>query len=191
MTFTPLIPQSGQSLGGSRSQVSGNFANYNAVVSQDHVAPNSTGQGKHNKSTYPVQATTPVTIANECATFSSTINSVPQLMIQPQNQSGAGIQLTRLDTGCLTNLNGYSFIAGGVIYQWGQGSFAANATNTNISFASANINFPNHIFNVQMTLVGGDNACDVTNVANTGFTASRTIKTFADVQLFYWTAIGS
>ena len=60
MTFTPNIPADGQSLGSSKTQIRGNFTNYNNVISQDHVAPNSSGQGKHNKSTYVVQASNPL-----------------------------------------------------------------------------------------------------------------------------------
>jgi hypothetical protein len=51
MTFTPNIPQSGQSLGQTRDPIRDNFTNYNTVVSVDHMAPNSADQGRHKQVT--------------------------------------------------------------------------------------------------------------------------------------------
>lgn len=75
MTFTSGIPATGQSLGSSRSQVAGNFANYNTVMSVNHVAPNASGQGKHNFVEMPVQASIPSTLASEGGLFTQTGNS--------------------------------------------------------------------------------------------------------------------
>ena len=46
--------------------------------------------------------------------------------------------------------NGYSFLPGGLLIQWGTFNFGAAAGT--LLFATANINFPNNCFNVQATL---------------------------------------
>lgn len=75
MSFTGNIPNTGQSLGFTQSLIRNNFTNYNNVISQDHVAPNSTGQGKHANIHMPVQASTPSTIANEGCEYTKTVGA--------------------------------------------------------------------------------------------------------------------
>lgn len=149
MTFTPNIPATGQSLGSSRTQVLNNFTNYFNTVSQDHVAPNATGQGKHNKSTYPDQASDPVTIVNEIAAYGKSISGVSQLFLRPES-AGNTIQMTRLDTGALSANSGYSFLPGGVIIQWGI-VVATSGAGTLTNFP---IVFPNACFGVSLGIVG-------------------------------------
>jgi len=75
MSFTPNIPASGQSLGSSRTQVLNNFSNYNTVMSVNHVAPNSSGEGKHKFVTVPGQSPAPTCLANEGLIFAKTTNT--------------------------------------------------------------------------------------------------------------------
>lgn len=202
MSFTANIPQSGQTLGQTRQEIQDNFTNYNTVVSVDHVAPNSLGQGKHKQSTYPSQGNgfggskkSPATLINEVAIYSAADTSANiQLFSQKANQAvdAGGIQLSRLDTGTGINTqNGWSFLPGGIILQWGIGQFVGAASNVNILFVTSNINFTANCFNVSLTGIGFNNTFDVTNVTTTGFTASRSLGTFGANQQFFWTAIGN
>lgn len=76
MTFTADIPMPGQKLGSSRTQVLGNFSNYNTVMSVNHIAPNSTGQGKHKFVEMPVPAVIPSTLVNEGGIFTQSVGGV-------------------------------------------------------------------------------------------------------------------
>lgn len=141
MSFTPNIPQTGQTLGQTRAAVNNNFANYFNTIAVNHIAPNNAGAGKHNLSEYVVQAQSPATAASEVATYSRSISGTPELCLQKQNQlaAAADVQMSRLDTGVLAAQNGYSFLPGGVIIQWGQYATGGdgNAINYPIPFTAA------------------------------------------------------
>ena len=142
MTCSPGIPASGQSLGSSRTQVLGNFTNYFNVVSQDHVAPNATGEGKHNKSTYPVHlaAADPVTIAGEVAVYCKLLGAIPTLFLRPEN-NGNPINVNPLLTISNILIGGnpfiqYSITFGGMRATWGIATQAGGfPNNTLVPFA--------------------------------------------------------
>ena len=128
MTFTPNIPQTGQSLGQTRDAVRNNFTNYNTVMSVNHVAPNSAGQGKHTFAEFIVQAQSPATAASEVALYSRTLNGVPQLCLQKQSQAlnAADIQMSRVDVGVTGATTGSTFLPGGMVMQWNDISIAVS-----------------------------------------------------------------
>ena len=73
MTFTANIPTTGQSLGVTKQPIQDNFTNYFNVLSQDHVAPNLTGQGKHKKISLTNQtAAVPSAGVSEVVIYSTT-----------------------------------------------------------------------------------------------------------------------
>ena len=196
MSFTPSIPQSGQTLGQTQQSVQNNFTNYNNVVSQDHVSPNSTGQGKHNKSTYKEQGSDPVTIADELAAYAKAVSGISQLFLRPES-AGTPVQMSRLDTGASTanadNSNGWTFLPGGLIFQWGYGQFAGTASAVIITFATSNISFPNYCYGVWPIGIGFSNVFAVDSVTKLGFTADRYPATGSGIgadQNFYWIALG-
>jgi len=150
MTFMANIPQTGQSLGQTRDAIRNNFTNYNNLVSQDHVSPNSTGQGKHNKSTYVVQSADPVTIANEIAEYSKAVAGIAQLFLIPAS-AGTPIQLSRLDKGISAAATGWTFLPGGIIVQWGSTGVVNGAFTTNY-VARGGIAFTTNTFRVFLTV---------------------------------------
>jgi hypothetical protein len=91
--------------------------------------------------------------------------------------------------------NGWTFLPGGLIIQWG---FIANSglTNQPVLFATANKDFPANCFNVQITPSFNAGSPIATTIgvafppAITGFTA---VVSSAPAGLlgFYWTAIGN
>ncbi len=198
MTFTGSIPQTGQSLGQTRDNIRDNFTNYNDTMSVNHVPPNGAGgypQGKHTFAEFVVQAQSPPTTTAEVALYSRSLgipNGTPQLFLQKENQlvNTADIQMSRLDTGVLNAVNGWTFLPGGLIYQWGIFAFVGAASSVNVVFATSNISFPTNCWNVQLTGIGFNNTFDVTNTDNLHFTASRSLGTLGSNQSFYWTAIG-
>jgi hypothetical protein len=193
MTFTPGIPNTGQSLGFTKDPIRNNFAVLRSTIATNHIDVNLSGAGKHNLAEFVEQSTSPATSVDECALYAKQAQSVAQLFLQKESQlSGASdVQMSRLDTGVKAAVNGYSFLPGGVIIQWGIGAFVGNASNVNVLFVTSNVNFTAACFNVSLTGIGFNNTFDVTNVTSTGFTASRSLGTFGANQNFYWTAIGN
>jgi len=69
-------------------------------------------------------------------------------------ESGGGrvTQLTAFSAPLTTVVganNGYVFLPGGILMQWGE--IALTTGNPTVTFAAANIDFPNNIFNIQVT----------------------------------------
>jgi len=153
MTFTPNIPQSGQSLGQTRDAIRNNFANYNTVISVNHVAPNNAGQGKHTFAEFVLQAQSPATAASEVAIYSRTLNGQPQLCLQKQNQlaAAADIQMSRLDAGIKAATAGWTFLPGGMIMQWGT-TGAVNGAFTTTYTTQGGIAFSTNTYLVLLTV---------------------------------------
>lgn len=101
----------------------------------------------------------------------------------------------------LPNTNGYTFLPGGLIFQWGRQTLngASNETGT-VVFATSNINFPNACRTVQLTLIsnsGGtissNNTLSVidTQVGTNGFKYQYNGNGGGNYPAFYWMAIGN
>lgn len=180
MTFTPNIPASGQTLGSSRDQILQNFSNYNTVVSQDHVSPNSSGQGKHNQSTYPEQAANPTTLANEGAVYTKAASAVTELFFRRES-NGTAIQMTVGDP--IAAANGSTFLPGGIIMKWGTQVLPTNVS-TPVVYASA---FPNNMFSLIVKTKGG--GANMTYTIPTPLVGFSAISNPGDT--IYYIAIGN
>ena len=69
MTYTTDIPQSGDTLGGTRDRIRTNFEEIATVMAENHVAFNNADEGKHKFLQMPVQASAPATGASEAAFY--------------------------------------------------------------------------------------------------------------------------
>ena len=116
-------------------------------------------------------------------------------------RSGGGrlLQLTR-NFVPVAAVNGYTFLPGGLIMQWGIKSLSSSSSQSgNVNFATANINFPNACFNVSLTLVsrvGGTSSSDNTiGVRSGSVSTTRFIFDYngngGNYSNFYWVAIGN
>jgi hypothetical protein len=63
------VPLAGQTLGQTRDQINDNFSTIATAFVQDHVDYNVSGQGKHNKITFPLQSSVPTFLMNEIGLF--------------------------------------------------------------------------------------------------------------------------
>lgn len=175
MTFTPNIPASGQSLGSSRTQVVNNFTNYLNLVSQDHVAPNAMGQGKHNKSTYVVQGSDPTTASGEAALYALTGSAGTEVFLIRDNIAGTKTALTTSKIAApVASSSGISWLPGGILIQWR--AVAGVSNGTAITFP---VPFPN---NCWVIVPGGGSSSspqptinfDQSTITTVGFTARIT-----------------
>lgn len=193
MTFTPNIPASGQSLGNSRTQVLGNFSNYNNVVSQDHVAPNASGQGKHKQSTYTELSLDATTLANEIAVYCKDVSGVSRLF-QRLESNGTVIPFSPIFTTNVivvntTNQTQYSLSFGGMRITFGSCRDAAGfPTNTTVPFA---VNFAvGNVPSVLLTIEDPNATSRTLNVTSTPTNAAFSIKVSTSNVSFSYVALG-
>jgi hypothetical protein len=112
------VPKSGQSLGQTRVPINQNFQVIDAAFQVDHQGYNLTGQGKHNKVTFPVQASAPVFAAGEMGLFNllNPNTNVNELYVNQQD----GTQ-TPLTAG-VNGSTGWFFLPNGLLVKYGQSS---------------------------------------------------------------------
>ena len=113
MTFNPNIPQSGDKISQSQSQILTNFSQSNTLFGTDHVTFNDAAtadRGKHNKTTLIEQSVDPATAANEMAIYTKAVSAVTQLFARGES-SGTITQLSNLTVNSTANAG----TAGGTI----------------------------------------------------------------------------
>lgn len=194
MSYLTNIPFTGETLGQSRTQVQGNFSIINTGIGVDHIDLQTSGSGKHNKSTYVVQTspTDPVTGANEVAVYSKLNGSGDPNLYQRLQNSGAIIPFTPLLTTSNimidgTAFNQYSITIGGARFTWGSATRPAGfATNTTVPFAIAFTGAPSSI---QLTVEDPNVAVVLLNVATAPISSAFSIKNNAAIS-FTYLAIG-
>lgn len=173
MSFTPLIPASGQSLGNSRTQVLNNFASLRTTLSNvlqpNHIDVNSSGAGKHIFLQMPVKTSgaNNLTVTGEFGMIAQAVSGVSELFAS--RDGGAYFQLT---AGTPTvAASGKTFLPGGLILQWGVNGAISNGAS--VSFSSA---FPNACFGVQVTINTASTLSPVgiNGFSTTGFTFRTT-----------------
>jgi len=192
MSFTPNIPQSGQSLGNSRTQVLNNFASLRATMAANHVDVNLTNPGWHTYIKWSVQASDPTTGANEINEYVKVVGGVAKKFLATPSAGAIFVTYPGIPPSALSN--GYSYLPGGLLIQWG--SVASPGTSGTVTFATANIAFPTNLFNVQLTM-GRVNASGGSGVAviDTSQTFDKTtfsyISSTSSSVTLYWVAIGN
>jgi hypothetical protein len=160
-------------------------------VSIDHHGFNDALGGWHKVIRIPQIASnsdpSPITSpANAGQVYTKTVSGDLELFYE----SSGGI-ISQLTPGT----NGYSYLPGGIIVQWGivNTTFASN-TGT-VTFAIANIAFPNNCFNVQITMKGTSGTANIVEVtgtpSKTAFTWQFTGGSGTSYTGFYWSAIGN
>jgi len=165
MTYTNSIPVSGDSLGSTRDRIRVNFEQIAIVEAINHVAFNSAGEGKHKFLQMPEQAAAPAVAVNEAGFYAKVstplINPAESNLFFRGESDGTEYQLTKAIStvpaperfGALsaTAPNGWTFLPGGLILQWGEVAAPAGTSGT-VTFATSNINFPTGIIQVQLQL---------------------------------------
>lgn len=195
MSYDNNIPVSGQTLGGTRAQINQNFADIDTDFQINHVAFNDSGAGKHKFMQMPVQASVPTTASSEGGLYvEDDLSGVAQLNFRGET-NGSSYQLTLATNGVDPNIatigaaNGWSFIPGGLLIQWGSGS-APSGTSGTFSFPRA---FSVTPYSLQVSIVRSSGASAnygfaISTVNSTGF---KTNSGYSSSHTFYWIAIGT
>lgn len=116
-SFTPNMPTATQSLGETQQKVQDNFTVINNTISQDHVAMNTTGAGKHKFSTYITQGSNPTTALTELALFSQTTAGGQALYMIRDNILATKVALTSSKIAAPTT--SITFLPGDLLFAWG------------------------------------------------------------------------
>lgn len=165
------------------------------IIDVDHFSFGEANGGKHKVIHSPVPqgvGTSPGTGALEWAYYTKTLvgGAVETFWQRPNTApNGSDIQMT-VNLSPTAALNGNTFIAGGIIIQWG--SFTATSISTfAVTFPTA---FPNNCFNVQCTYQVNDgstirNGVESGTVTTAGFTWIGTSS--SSLIRVNWFAIGN
>lgn len=167
-----------------------NTATIDSWVQRDHVGFNNADAGYHRQVHMDNQAA-PALGTQDCVFYADAVggNSWPHW----RNNLGS-FQMTgsaSANNPSAGAANGWTFLPGGLIYQWGIFNFGAVAGV--ITFATANIAFPTNCFGVLLTVITNGGApfgtMSVANVSTTSF--QYTIQNQGAATGFYWSAIGN
>jgi hypothetical protein len=223
-TYNPLIPSGTVNLDEDYKNIRDNFNQANVVIGVDHVPfDDTTAQKGYHKdihlNPFSTTVTNPATNYVTADQFPSqggippgappTVTGIGQLFSSSVNDaastdtglywlSGGGLKvaMTR-NFQPLAAANGYTFLPGGLILQWGVQTVAVNAWTTGtVTFATANKAFPNACFGVFKMFKGVAGASTssgdmyITALSATSFTWNFTTSANANFNGFYWAAIG-
>lgn len=181
MSFVPGNPSAGQSLGSSRPFVQGNLDSLYTTFLVNHQDINLSNPGTHTHVDMLAQASNPNPPTGQISHYSKSVSGVTEWFMQREG-SGTVIQMSAGNT--QANINGYTFLPGGMIMQWGQ-----NTSTGGVATVNFHVVFPNTLFSVMVSPNGSGTIPTASwyNQTTSGFTC----KTSAAAILFNWIAIGN
>lgn len=159
----------------------------------DHFGFNDNQGGYHNIIHMPSNST-PALIAGIGQVFAQTVGSDIQLFYE--SALGVVSQLTG-PSAPSANTNGYIYLSGGILLQWGTIPIAKTGTATPVLFATSNINFPNNCYVVLPVFINDQGNSPSANtvfvksgtVSKLGFTLTNSSS--SSTQSAFWAAIGN
>lgn len=214
MTYQPGVPTGSVPLNQDYLNLQANFTQINSQFLVDHVPLTSTSgtppNGYHTDIHLVPVSTTASNPPNNQPINGYTATSGYGQIFNAQINDGINtdealfflsggnrlMQLTRNFVPVTAN-NGYTFLPGGLILQWGQVTSTASSFQT-LTFATNNIAFPNNCFAVftqiygSGTVAGGTGTIDIrkSTVSKTSFQWAM-VTSSSQYSGFYWVAIGN
>ncbi len=194
LNFNTGVPAAANNPSTDQNPMQVNNASNAAIWNVDHFGFGNNLGGWHNVihipqitgNTDPAATTVP---ANAGQVYTRTIGGDLQLFYE--SSGGIISQLTTPGVTPSANLPGYSYLPGGVIFQWGNGISTGASPNVSVTFP---LTFPSAIFNIQMLPLEASNSRRLWHLnSNTtaGFTAYLQDTNGASVvNAFYWMALG-
>jgi hypothetical protein len=181
------VPQSGQTLGTTQPLIRNNFTTIDTAFQVDHVAYSTTGEGKHNKVTMPVQAGDPAHTVGEIILYNklNPVTNVNTLYIR-----GATGGIVPATASTLFLQNGYTYMPSGQVLMYGKGTANANTT-TLINFP---INLGSNPFSITLTEQSSGSSTPAPTLTVGDFSGSPgvgfNVKNSGASTSFFWMAIG-
>lgn len=184
--FTPNIPATGQSLGNSRDKVRDNFTALRNQVAVNHSDILQSSSGKHTFIQYVVQGSDPATSANEIARYTKLVSGVAREFLRlPSN--GTVIQVS--GNAPVSSTNGYTYLPGGLLLQWGTATAIPTGGNKTVVFPVAFSATPH---NISVTGIRSNNGGDGIFVSSGSVTTTQFVMRngSSSITTAYWMAIG-
>lgn len=193
-TYDTTVPAANDAPKNDQPIMQTNTASISGLISQDHVGFNTPNGGYHTIIHQGPQGANPGAIVGIGQTYTKTISGDQQLFYE----SGAGIitQLTGPNTPLAAN-NGYMWLPGGILMQWGRKSFSGSGNqNVTINYVlEGNIAMPNATFVAFATLhPTGSSVSSTAQISTTNRSSSQFIVHYTgsgDYDEFQWLAIGN
>lgn len=195
MSYQPGIPTGSVPLNIDYQNIQDNFSQLDFIFNIDHIPFSQiANQGYHTK-VHLVPAAIPAFTASIGQLVSNTVNDsiANDQILYWLTGNNRLLQLTRNFVPVTTNnanQNGYTFLPGGLIFQWGR--VTNPGSSGQVLFVTDNINFPTRIFNVTLTLERNSGSQSVT--LDSGTTPSTTqfsyLASSSGSAFLYWTALG-
>jgi len=208
MPYQPNIPTGSVPLNQDYANLLGNFQSLDTSFGVDHTPfSNLSDQNGYHTAIHfiPVSSGNP----NIPPTGYTNTPGFAQLFTATTNDGIATDQTLFYDSGTGNNLtqmtmnftpvrgsNGYTFLPGRILYQWGIATILAANISVNVLFATSNIDFPRFVYNIQLTYFVSDSdksnrplSVRPSSLSLTGFQIQGG-GSVANQQV-YWTAIGS
>jgi len=187
LAYNPSVPQGGDLLSQSQSDILNNFTAIKTLVDINHVTFDAVEEGKHHFVQFPVQSPVPTTGAGEVGIYSQTsaITGNPELVFAPENDA-----TTYEFTSATKNANGFTMLPSGIIIKWGTGSVGANTTAVATFNVGSGVPAFTTVYNVQVTRQGTTGESGVLYYESYT-TADVTVFNTADsTKTFFYTVIG-
>lgn len=187
--YTTNTPNSTDPINVTQPLILANFQQLFDYLNVDHVALNASSQGIHQQVTMPSQVGPPSTASGELALYNKLgINGFSELWIVREGNSATDCALTNSAiTAPVKNLNGVTYLAGGLLLQWGLVNLAVPGSGLQSFTPAFDMTFtPNVIINpVGATSQATD--FSLNGISSTQF--SFTNNTSSN-KSFFWQAIG-
>lgn len=200
-TYDPNIPTGLVDLDTDYLNLQKNFEQLNTSFFKNHIplTDATVNNGKHNYVEMPNTTLAAINaspggplVAFEGTLYTKKLAGTTELFFT-RGASGVEVQLTGPGAPSAAG-NGYTFLPGGLLIQWGLK--ASPGSSGTITFATANIAFPNNLFNVQLTVSrtstsGGSGVIVIDSAATFDKTTFSYISSTAGSAGLYWIAIGN
>ncbi len=199
MSYNPNVPQPTDLLSNSQGQILANFNKANSSFGINHYPfDNGTANnGKHKFVTIPqaiAPFNPPASVLNEIILYAKAGSAGTELRMVRDGFPTTDTNLT-LAAGLLTapksSSNGYSWLPGGMVLQWG--TVTNPGTSGSVLFVTNNVDFPNSCFLVIPALQHNSSANESVTIqptpSITGF-SYRTTSSSGNTVLYWW-AIGN
>jgi len=187
------VPAANHSPKNDQGQMQTNAASISSLIGIDHIGFNVPSGGYHNIIHQAPQAADPATVAGVGQIYTKTVSGDQQLFYE----SGNGIinQLSFINTSSSAIENGYIWIGGVILMQWGRVSSTTNSSGT-VTFPTA---FPTACLNIECTpnyssSLPSSQVCVIINRTSTPTTTTfkwNRITNSGQSTGFYWFAIGN
>lgn len=198
--YTPMYPPDGSSLGATKSTIRANLDGTFQTLGVDHFNNNGingtlTGPaGYHAQVRMPAQSGIPVTASGQLALYAQLGEGGTELFMVREGNPATAVQLT-VASSTFTNIvaatNGFTFLPGGLLLQWGMSNVT---TPNNVNTIAFNTAFLEPAYNVSLTIRTSGTSNHASSAYVIGTTATNFTMDLGDVPSnitgFYWQAIG-